>query len=166
MQLKQIIFLIALAMPFLPLQAQVIVDVRNPNQGSNTVELAMTPMELVLKRDDKECDVRTFICACGNATVQTVTDARKVQYAVLRYADGWDKLTRSEFLSIYRVGERLSLVAIIPVSGQAGVESRWKYQCKILKPKAGGLLLSLTLELEGNDASRAPEESIATITLN
>ena len=112
---------------------------------------------LKIKKDGKEI-THEFCSSYGEAEAKIVQDARDDNLLILKFGLGRGTNARSEYLSVYRVDRNLIEYVRIPVSEGAGPSSRWYYDYKIEKPKQGGLIIALSLRIEGSDAEWYPKE--------
>lgn len=115
-------------------------------------------LDLILKQNDAIKDSQYFYSSYGRAHAEIVRDRQGSLYVVLRHGKGRGTHVRSEFITIYKVQNRLNQVSTFPISGPAGVESDWEYVYVIEKPTGGGLVFNLSLNVTGTDASDYPED--------
>jgi hypothetical protein len=93
-----------------------------------------------------------FCSSYGKADAKIIKDAHGDSYLILKFAQGRGTNATSDYLSVYRIDKNLIEYVRIPISEGAGPMSRWYYDYKIEKPKQGGLIISVSLRIEGSDA--------------
>lgn len=104
----------------------------------------------------KEEIKKEFCSSYGKADAKIVKDAHGERYLVLKFSQGRGTNATADYLLVYRIDKNLIEYARIPISEAAGPKSRWYYDYKIEKPKQGGLIIALTLRIEGTDAEWFP----------
>ena len=120
----------------------------------------------MLIRDGKNLVHQLDFCSSyGRADAKIENDAKGNQYVILRYGEGRGTNARHEYLRVYKIGRKLFEFIRIPLSGPAGPTSRWEYSCKLDKPKNGGLIFKMRLNLEGENLENIPSEKLRTISI-
>ena len=114
---------------------------------------------------NKEEITDEFCSSYGKADAKIIKDTHGENYPTLKFGQGRGTNATSEYLSVYKINKNLIEYARIPISEGAGPMSRWYYDYKITKPKHGGLIISLSLRLEGPDAEWYPREQKRTIQI-
>jgi hypothetical protein len=122
-------------------------------------------LDLVLRDGNRVLDRTYLYSSYGMAEVQLIGDAKGNQYALVRHGRGRGTHVREEFVSIFKVGRRLTETATFPIGGPAGMKADWEYRYRIDRPKTGGLKFILSLRVTGKDASIYPEDKERTIVL-
>ena len=143
---------------------------------SGEPRVTITPKWLDLNPETKECDgfsedrlilriklngeeiTDEFCSSYGKADAQIIRDVRGDNFLILRFGQGRGTNATSEYLSVYRIAKNLIEHVRIPISEGAGQTSRWYYDYKIEKPKHGGLIITLSLRIEGSKAEWFPKE--------
>jgi hypothetical protein len=121
---------------------------------------------LILKIKTKKEEITEEICSSyGNADAKIIKDAHDDYYLILKFGQGRGTNATSEYISVYKLDRSLIEYVRIPISEGAGTMSRWYYDYKIEKPKQGGLIISLSLRIEGSNAEWYPKEKKRTIQI-
>jgi hypothetical protein len=72
----------------------------------------------------------------------------------------------TKYLSIYELTDRLIERKRITLSEGAGMMARWTYQYAVATPSAGGILLTLTLTIDGTpDPEFVVPKKMKTVTV-
>lgn len=107
-------------------------------------------------RDGEKLLAATPVCSSyGETEAVVVKDAKGAYYILLRHGHGRGTNVRLEYLFIYKLGRDLIEHVRIPISQPSSSTGRWHYDYRVSKPKAGGLLVSLTLRLDSERESRS-----------
>src|SRR5206468_12041100 len=103
----------------------------------------------------------------GLADAKLITDAVGTRYALVRYGRGRGTHVREEFMSVYKVGRRLTEVARFPLNGPAGDSADWEYSYKMERPKSGGLKFAMSLRVTGQGSTYyVPEDKRRAVTVD
>ncbi len=141
-------------------------------------KVTITPKWSDVNTDTKECDgfsedtlmlnikinkteITKEICSSyGNADAKIITDARGIKFLILKTAKGRGTHVTSEYLTVYRIEKDLKECTHFPVYEPVGRLSGYYNDYKIIKPRKGGLIFSLTPRIEGvaEDAEWFPKE--------
>lgn len=121
-------------------------------------------LKIVVSDGNKLLAEKAICSSYGAADVVVEKDAKGIYFLLLQYGEGRGTNARSEFLSIYKLGRNLIEHVRIPISEPASSSGKWYYDYRISKPKSGGLLITLTLRIDGErDAEFAPADKQRTI---
>jgi len=141
------------------------IEIRPSNQRTSTSDFAEDHLELVLKDQEIIRDIQYFYSSYGDAGVDLVQDSQGVWYALLHHGRGRGTHVRSEYITVFKIIEKLNELITFPLNGPAGMTSTWEYTYFLKKPANGGLEFILTLKIVGDDAETYPEDTIRTIVI-
>ncbi len=122
-------------------------------------------LDLVLKRDGAIMDTHYFYSSYGSANVELVQDRKGTYFAILRHGEGRGTHVRSEYMTVFKIINKLNKLATFPLNGSAGVTSDWKYSYMLSKPESGGLEFRFSLQVTGDDAIAYPEDKQRAISV-
>ena len=159
------IFVIALIILFTPYAvAAPTVEIKPSEQRTSRSAFLEDHLDLVLKKNGETRDIHYFYSSYGKAEAKLVRDAKGAFYVLLRHGEGRGTNVRMEYMTVFKVLNKLNELIRFPLTGPAGAASqRWEYKYTLRRPKAGGLKFNLTLEITGNDARYHPEDKMRTI---
>jgi hypothetical protein len=121
---------------------------------------------LTIKKGKEEIS-KEFCSSYGIANGKIIKDARGHYFLFLEFSEGRgnEAIVESKYLSVYKVSEPLIEYVRIPIADSAGWRSAWFYDYKIKKPKQGGLIIYLSLQLSGFYTDIYPVEKKRTIQI-
>lgn len=111
-------------------------------------------LKIVISEENRTLAEMLICSSYGKAEAVVEKDAKDDYYLLVRHGDGRGTNVRLEYLSIYKVGRDLIEHVRIPMSQPSSPTGRWYYDYRVSKPKAGGLLVSLTLRIDGEKEAR------------
>jgi hypothetical protein len=106
-------------------------------------------MTLSVADGDREVFREIFCSAYGQGSVKTIRDAKGQVYVLLELAKGHGTNASTTYLEVYRLENSLIERRSIIISEPAGAETRWIYTYTVGTPAKGGLVLRMTLHLDG-----------------
>src|SRR5438105_12707873 len=115
-------------------------------------------LKIVVQEGNKLIAQKAFCSSYGKADVALEKDAKGNYYLLLQHGEGRGTNARSEFLSVYRLSRTLIEHVRIPVSAPSGSISGWTYEYRLSMPASGGLLITLILRVDSEDADLIPPE--------
>lgn len=115
-------------------------------------------LDLVLREGTNVLDRVYLYSSYGLADAKLVSDALKTRYAVVRHGQGRGTHVREEFISVFKVGRRLTELVRFPLKGPAGETADWEYVYVLEHPKNGGLKFAMSLRVTGKKAVYVPED--------
>jgi hypothetical protein len=121
-------------------------------------------LKIVVSDGNKLLAEKAICSSYGAAEVVVEKDAKGIFFFLLKYGEGRGTNARSEFLSVYKLGRNLIEHVRIPISEPASSSGKWHYGYRVSKPQSGGLVISLTLRIDGeSDIPFAPSDRQRTI---
>lgn len=141
------------------------VKIRPSKGGTSRSDFAEDHLDLVLKKDGVITDTHYFYSSYGSADVELVQDRKGTYFAVLRHGEGRGTHARSEYITVFKIANKLNKLVTFPLIGPAGFTSDWKYSYILSMPETGGLQLRLSLQVSGGDAVAYPEDNQRTISV-
>jgi len=142
------------------------VEIKPSEQRTSRSAFSEDHLDLILLEDGKIRDTHYFYSSYGKAEVRLVKDAKGTFYVLLRHGEGRGTNVRMEYMTVFKVLNKLNELIRFPLTGPAGSGSeRWAYKYILNKPKTGGLEFNLTLEITGNNPQYYPEDTMRTIMI-
>lgn len=120
-------------------------------------------LDLVLREGTNVLDRVYLYSSYGLADAKLIRDARKTRYAVVRHGQGRGTHVREEFISVFKVGRRLTELVRFPLRGPAGETADWEYVYVLERPKSGGLKFGMSLKITGKQAIYSPEDKTRAV---
>jgi hypothetical protein len=143
-----------------------VVDGPGKLQGVLLCQFEDDSKTLVVNDAGREVARLDFCSSYGHASADVVTDARGRSFVLLRYGEGRGTNAVQEYLAVFGLAKDLVEYARTPISAGAGPVSRWHYKYQVTKPPQGGIRLTLTLHVEGNDSAMwVPREKTRIVTV-
>jgi hypothetical protein len=111
--------------------------------------------------------ILNYCSAYGMSKATIVTDARAENYVLLTTKEGHGTNAWTNYLTIYRLTNKLARRKRLKISEGAGPTSRWFYDYEVTTPPQGGLKLILTLRVEGPpEPGLTPSEQTKTVVFS
>jgi hypothetical protein len=123
-------------------------------------------LDLVLREGTNVLDRFYLYSSYGLADAKLITDAAGTRYALVRHGKGRGTHVRQEFISVFKVRQRLTEVVRFPLNGPAGDRADWEYSYEIKRQKKGGLKFVMSLRVTGRNATYFPEDKKRTIVVD
>lgn len=163
--MKRIIFIIVFIMLSSGVHSAPMVEIHPSHERTSRSSFAEDHLDLILTDQGRVKDTYYFYSSYGQADAQLIQDYQGAYYVLLRHGVGRGTHVRSEYITIYKVFEKLNELITFPVNGPAGMTSTWEYTYVIRKPESGGLEFTLTLQILGKDAETYPEDTVRMILI-
>ena len=165
MKLKTFLAVLLLLVASAAFAAPPTVEIKPSKERTSRSDFAEDHLDLILEKDGAIVDTHYFYSSYGNADVELVQDRKGTYFAILRHGEGRGTHVRSEYITVFKINEKLNKVLTFPLNGPAGATSDWEYSYVLIKPEGGGLEFRLSLEVTGDDAIEYPEDKQRTIIL-
>jgi hypothetical protein len=123
-------------------------------------------LDIVLREGTNVLDRVYLYSSYGLADSKLISDAVGARYALVRHGQGRGTHVREEFMSVFKIGRRLTEVVRFPLNGPAGETADWEYSNKMERPKNGGLKFVMALRVKGKNAIYSPEDKSRTVIVN
>ena len=141
------------------------VEIKPSSQSTSRSNFAEDQLDLVLRKDGAITDTHYFYSSYGSADVELVQDRKGTYFAILRHGEGRGTHVRSEYITVFKIINKLNKLVTFPLNGPAGFTSDWKYSYVLSKPETGGLEFRFSLQVSGGDAIAYPEDKQRTISV-
>ena len=118
---------------------------------SHRCEFRGDAMVLTVSDAGHESILHRYCSPVGKGAASIETDVRGQDFLLLTSTEGHVTNAWTDYLTVYRLNDRLAEVRRLKISDGAGLTARWTYGYVIRRPQRGGLILALTLRVDGND---------------
>ncbi|SRR5579883_482718 len=104
---------------------------------------------------------KNYCSAYGKSEAQIISDALARNDVLVTHSEGHGTNASTDYLTVYRLTDRLIKRTRITISEGVGISARWFYDYKVETPEHGGLKLVLTLRVDGKpDFGMVPPDHI------
>jgi hypothetical protein len=124
-------------------------------------------LTLTISDGDRVIITKRYCSAYGESHARIVSDARAHNYVLLTHSEGHGTNAKTDYLTVYRLTDKLIKRTRVRISEGVGPTARWFYDYTVQTLPQGGLKLVMTLRIEGTpDRGSIPPEPARVVIVD